>query len=109
MVPGRALAGLFSKSSEEVLWGSIRRLTEYIRRIDSTVIRLPYTFGDSSKLNNVRKLWEGIMDVREVRDVFTGKPIVTKQYDVDHFIPWSFVLNDELWNLMLMDSSLNSP
>ena len=165
MVPGRALAGFFSKSAEEVPWGSIRRLTEYIRRIDSTVIRLPYTFGDSSKLknevhfnsdwmrmiqdntvnilgwiqyekvkwlqnnnpevpgliyklapmdekmrklNNVRKLWEGILDVREVRDVFTGNPIVSKQYDVDHFIPWSFVMNDELWNLMPMDSSLNS-
>mgnify|MGYP003548422410 FL=1 len=165
MVPGRALAGFFSKSAEEVPWGSIRRLTEYIRRIDSTVIRLPYTFGDSSKLkkevhfnsdwmkmiqdntvnilgwiqyeklkwlqnnnpevpgliyklapmdekmrklNNVRKLWEGILGVREVRDVFTGNPIVSKQYDVDHFIPWSFVMNDELWNLMPMDSSLNS-
>lgn len=23
-------------------------------------------------------------------------------------IPWSFVMNDELWNLMPMDSSLNS-
>ncbi|MDO4942726.1 MAG: HNH endonuclease domain-containing protein [Lachnospiraceae bacterium] len=165
MVPGRALAGFFSKSAEEVPWRSIRRLTEYIRWIDSTVIRLPYTFGDSSKLkkeiyfnsdwmrmiqdntvnilgwiqyekvkwlqnnnpevpgliyklapmdekmrklNNVRKLWEGILDVREVRDVFTGNPIATKQYDVDHFIPWSFVMNDELWNLMPMDSSLNS-
>ena len=31
-----------------------------------------------------------------------------KMYDVDHFIPWSFVMNDELWNLMPMDSSLNS-
>ncbi len=51
-------------------------------------------------INNVRKLWEGILDVREVRDVFTGKPIITKQYDVDYFIPWSFVMNDELWNLM---------
>ena len=165
MVPGRALAGFFSKSAEEVPWGSIRRLTEYIRRIDSTVTRLPYTFGDSSglkkevhfnsewmkmiqdntvnilgwiqyekvkwlqnnnpevpgliyklapmdekmhKLNNVRKLWEGILDVHEVRDVFTGNPINVKQYDVDHFIPWSFVMNDELWNLMPMDSSLNS-
>ena len=165
MVPGRALAGFFTRSSEEVPWGSVRRLTEYIRRIDSSIIRLPYTFGDSSKLkkevhfnsdwmrmiqdntvnilgwiqyekvkwlqnnnpevpgliyklapmdekmrklNNVRKLWEGILDVREVRDVFTGNPIVTRQYDVDHFIPWSFVMNDELWNLMPMDSSLNS-
>ena len=43
-----------------------------------------------------------------VKDVFTGKPVNTKQYDIDHFIPWSFVMNDELWNLMPMDSSLNS-
>ena len=60
------------------------------------------------KLNNVRRLWEGILTLSEVKDVFTGNPVVPKQYDVDHFIPWSFVMNDELWNLMPMDSSLNS-
>jgi len=60
------------------------------------------------KLNNVRKLWEGILAFSEVRDVFTGEAVVPKNYDVDHFIPWSFVMNDELWNLMPMDSSLNS-
>ena len=165
MVPGRALAGFFVKGEEEVPWNSAPRLTEYIRRFDSTLIRLPYTFGDSSKLkkevhfnsdwmamiqdntvnilgwiqyekvkwlqnNNpevpgliyklapmdekmrklghVRKLWEGVLDLTPVRDVFTGQPVVPKEYDVDHFIPWSFVMNDELWNLMPMDSSLNS-
>lgn len=60
------------------------------------------------KLNKVRKLWEGIIDLCEVKDVFTGDAVVPKQYEVNHFIPWSFVMNDELWNLMPMDSSLNS-
>ena len=60
------------------------------------------------KLSRVRRLWEGILDIREVRDVFTDRPIAAKKYDVDHFIPWSFVMNDELWNLMPMESSLNS-
>ena len=60
------------------------------------------------KLSNVRKLWQGIMEVQEIRDVFTGQLVKEKQYDIDHFIPWSFVMNDELWNLMPMDSSLNS-
>lgn len=60
------------------------------------------------KLNSVRKLWEAIIPLCEVRDVFTGEVVVSKKYDVDHFIPWSFVMNDELWNLMPMDSSLNS-
>ncbi len=60
------------------------------------------------KLNNVRKLWEGVLELSEVRDVFTGEAVIAKRYDVDYFIPWSFVMNDELWNLMPMDSSLNS-
>ncbi len=60
------------------------------------------------KLGKVRKLWEGVLDCREIRDVFTDEPMQFKKFDIDHFIPWSFVMNDELWNLMPMDSSLNS-
>lgn len=165
MVPYRALAGFFNKSKEPADWGSVRRLTTYIKTVSRNVVLLPYTLGEESKLkkkvffqdawaemiqdqavailgwiqyekvkwlqsnnpevpgliykltpmdekmrklNNVRKLWEGILTTSEVRDVFTDKPVVPKQYDVDHFIPWSFVMNDELWNLMPMDSSLNS-
>lgn len=60
------------------------------------------------KLGHVRKLWEGILDFTGIIDVFKDEPIKKDAYDVDHFIPWSFVMNDELWNLMPMDSSLNS-
>ncbi len=165
MVPYRSLAGFFKESPTEADWGSIRRITAYIERINREEVILPYTLGTSSKLKkevyfnpvwmrmiqdntvsilgwirfekvkwlqnnnpevpglvykllpmdekmrklgNVRKLWEGILDLTEVKDVFTGEPVVHSAYDVDHFIPWSFVMNDELWNLMPMDSSLNS-
>lgn len=60
------------------------------------------------KLSHVRKLWDGIMELQNVTDVFTDRLVDVHNYDVDHFIPWSFVMNDELWNLMPMDSSLNS-
>ncbi len=60
------------------------------------------------KLSNVRKLWDGVLQYIDVRDVFTEESVNPQKYDVDHFIPWSFVMNDELWNLMPMDSSLNS-
>lgn len=165
MVPYRALAGFFDKANETADWNSIRKMTAYIQRINKEVVLLPYTLGESSKLNkeihfnpswmemiqdntvsilgwiqyekvkwlqnnnpevpglvyklapmdekmrklgNVRKLWDGVFELCKVRDVFTGEAVTQKQYDVDHFIPWSFVMNDELWNLMPMDSSLNS-
>lgn len=60
------------------------------------------------KLSRVRKLWDGILNVRSIVDVFTDEVIDKEKYDIDHFIPWSFVMNDELWNLMPMESSLNS-
>ena len=165
MVPYRALAGFFDKAEETADWGSVKRMTAYIERINRDVVLLPYTLGESSKLkkeirfhptwmemiqdntvsilgwiqyekvkwlqnNNpevpgliyklapldekmrklghVRKLWNGILDLRSINDVFTNNPIDRAKYDVDHFIPWSFVMNDELWNLMPMNSSLNS-
>lgn len=60
------------------------------------------------KLNNVRKLWEAILEITPIIDVFKDEAIKAGEYDVDHFIPWSFVMNDELWNLMPMNSSWNS-
>ena len=60
------------------------------------------------KLGNVRKLWTAILESTNIVDIFKDEPIRAEAYDVDHFIPWSFVMNDELWNLMPMDSSLNS-
>lgn len=39
--------------------------------------------------------------------MFTEENVDVNAYDVDHFIPWSFVMNDVLWNLMPMDSNLN--
>ncbi len=60
------------------------------------------------KLGHVRKLWDSVLEVQPVYDIFTKQLVNRKAYDVDHFIPWSFVMNDELWNLMPMDSSLNS-
>lgn len=60
------------------------------------------------KLKYVRKLWNTILDVTPVYDIYTNKEIVQNTFDVDHFVPWSFVANDELWNLLPMDSSLNS-
>ena len=164
MVPYRALAGFFNKFDETAEWESTRRMIAYIERVNKVNI-LPYTLGNSSKLNKeiyfnpswikmiqdntvsilgwiqfekvkwlqnnnpevpglvykldpmdekmrklnaVRKLWNAVLSLEPVADVFTGKQIDIKQYDVDHFIPWSFVMNDELWNLMPMDSSLNS-
>ncbi len=76
--------------------------------VPGLVYKLSPAEEKTRKLNNARKLWDAILDVKPIVDVFKDEPIDTSEYDLDHFIPWSFVMNDELWNLMPMDSSLNS-
>ncbi len=60
------------------------------------------------KLKHVHEIWDAVIECHPIRDVFNHALITGNSYDVDHFVPWSFVMNDELWNLMPMDSSLNS-
>lgn len=60
------------------------------------------------KLKNVRELWTGILDRTKVFDIYSNNPINIKDYEIDHFVPWSYIANDEIWNLMPMESSLNS-
>ena len=164
MVPYRALAGFFKNPNDRPYWESAKRMTEYIRHFNEAFTKLPYTLGESSrlqkevlfdpewakmiqdnattilgwiqyekvkwlqsnnpevpsliyklipgdkvrKLTRVQKLWNGVIELCPVHDVFNELLLEQGRFDVDHFIPWSFVMNDELWNLMPMDSNLNS-
>ena len=40
--------------------------------------------------------------------IYIGQEIHIGDYAVDHFLPWSFVAHDQLWNLILADNSINS-
>ena len=40
--------------------------------------------------------------------IYTGQLLHVGEYDLDHFIPWSFVTHDLAWNLMPSNPSINS-
>lgn len=91
-----------------IQYEKVRWLQNNNPEIPGIVYKLTPLDEKMRKLAHVRKLWEAILELQPVMDVFMDKPVEKDSYDVDHFIPWSFVMNDELWNLMPMDSSLNS-
>jgi Uncharacterized protein conserved in bacteria len=59
------------------------------------------------KLENVKKLWKVVLTNTSVPDIYTDQLINQEHYDIDHFVPWSFVASDELWNLIPAEKSLN--
>ncbi len=91
MIQDQAVSILGWVQYEKVKW-----LQNQNPEVPGLVYKLAPMDEKMRKLNHVRKLWSGILDISEVRDVFTDRPVAAGQYDVDHFIPWSFVMNDEL-------------
>lgn len=61
-------------------------------------------------LENARKLWKMASEIAELplREIYTGNKLSVDDFTLDHFVPKSYVANDELWNLTPMGSRLNS-
>lgn len=65
--------------------------------------------AERPSLNSERKLWRAVFqNVTEIKCIYTGNSLTTHNYDLDHFLPWSFVAHNQLWNLIPADKSINS-
>ena len=89
-------------------WG----LTNFLQVRNPNVPNIPNKLIKKEERNSLsaqRKFWNTAINAGlEVRCLYTNKLLVEREYDLDHFIPWSFVSHDLLWNLMPADSSINS-
>jgi len=89
-------------------WG----LTNFLQVRNPNVPNIPNKLIKREERNSLsahRKFWNiAINGGLVVRCLYTNKVLEERDYDLDHFIPWSFVSHDLLWNLMPADSSINS-
>lgn len=88
----------------------VRFLQDRNPGVPGIIYKLEEHSASVRKLNQARALWKMVSEVSQtpVKDIYTGRFLENNQYDLDHFIPWSYVTNDELWNLTPIDKRLNS-
>ena len=60
------------------------------------------------KLTAVTGYWKYLISRGGVRDIYSGDLMTTKGLSIDHFVPWSYVASDELWNLIPTAKNINS-
>lgn len=59
-------------------------------------------------LTSQRAYWEIVFQQQnEIECIYIGKILNKNNYDLEHFIPWSFVSHDLQWNLLPSDKSIN--
>jgi len=55
-----------------------------------------------------RDFWLAAARLSPLVCIYSDKPIRVNEFHLDHFIPWSFVGHDQLWNLVPVDKNINS-
>lgn len=60
------------------------------------------------KLEKAKKYWKAVIDITEIRNIYTGDIMTPDDLSIDHFVPWSYVAHDELWNLVPTTRAINS-
>ena len=60
------------------------------------------------KLTLANNYWKYLIAKDGIRDIYTGEELPDKGFSIDHFVPWSYVASDELWNLIPTVKSVNS-
>lgn len=64
---------------------------------------------ERNSLTKQHRFWDTVIKQQGgIHCIYTDKLLQVGDYDLDHFIPWSFVVHDQIWNLMPADSSINS-
>ncbi len=54
------------------------------------------------------KFWADILQTQPFYCIYSGDEISSQGFVLDHFVPWSFVVHNQLWNLVPTSVSTNS-
>ncbi|GAB6100180.1 HNH endonuclease domain-containing protein [Halanaerocella petrolearia] len=87
------------------------KLIYFLQKRNPNVPAIPFKLSAPQKRNlrKAKKYWGNVLDIVSFEDIYTEKEIDSEtNISLDHFIPWSFVLHDELWNLVPTFKKINS-
>ena len=85
-------------------------LVEYLQRRNPNVPGVIDKLNppQERKLTDIQKYWKLIMTVSPVVEIYGDGELTERDISIDHFVPWSYVANDEIWNLHPTTKSINS-
>lgn len=83
----------------------------YLQTKNPNVLSLVHKLQKPSvrrSLKNQTDYWKVILDIKPVKCIFSGDEIQVEDFSLDHFLPWSYIGHDQLWNLIPISQSVNS-
>ena len=86
------------------------KLIFFLQKRNPNIPAIPFKLEAPQKrsLSNAKSFWSEIIKLKPISDIYTNRLITLDDLSIDHFIPWSFVLHDRLWNLVPTSKAVNS-
>ncbi len=99
----------YSVITSWVKYHKIQFLQDRNPGVPGIVYKISPESDDVRKLEKARDLWKAIVEItgQPLRDIYAGEELSIENFDLDHFVPRSYIANDELWNLTPMKKDLN--
>ena len=106
-------ADYFRRNAEVIKGWCLWHLANFVQsrnpNIPAIVAKLAYEGDRNNQLANQRDFWRAIIPkLGEVRCIYSRRELSANDFVLDHYVPWSFVGHDGLWNLIPAHPSVNS-
>ncbi len=102
----------YFQKHQTILRGFIQwNLLKFLQKNNPNVIGLSEKL-DKPKMRDLKQanvFWkEYIKESEPIRCIYSGELISFNNLSLDHFIPWSYVVHDQLWNIIPTPKTINS-
>ena len=97
--------------NQEILRGWVEyNLIIYLQRRNPSVPGISDKLSppQERRLEKVKRYWRTIADSMDVHEIYKDTEMTNNNISIDHFVPWSYVAHDELWNLHPTTKGINS-
>ncbi len=83
-------------------WHSWNWLT-YLQKLNLNVPNLVEKLSppiQRSSLKPQTDYWKAVISSTDLRCIYSGQKLTLDNFELDHYLPWSFVAHDNIWNLI---------
>ena len=95
----------------EIIQGWVKlNLIQYLQRRNPCVPGIVDKLYPPKKRNleKVKKYWKVLISINPICEIYGEISLNEQNISIDHFVPWSYVAHDELWNLTPTTRNINS-
>lgn len=101
----------YLNKNQNILRGFLKwHLLEFIQKNNPNVIGLSEKLEKPffRNLSNAKKYWAAYLKENKTYCIYSQTILDPKKISLDHFIPWSYLAHDQLWNIVPTTKSINS-